>query len=64
MSVDGEVPDEAMVIGSITGTYSMMPDGDMIVTVNRPDFSIIPAVVQLGIVELIREDVMHDPTTN
>lgn len=61
MSGDAELPDGAMPIGVITAIYSLAANGEPIVTVNRPGFDIIPAVVQLGIVALIHEDVMHDP---
>ncbi len=50
---------EDVEIGSITGTYFLDANGNMRVSVDRPDFDVIPPLVQLGIVELIRENVLH-----
>lgn len=56
-----EIPAGAVEIGRITTVHYLDHNGTPRVTVHRPDFEALPALVQLGMVELTRKDVMDGP---
>jgi hypothetical protein len=52
-------PDETIPIGEIVAKYFLSADGRPEVAIEHPDFETVPIVVQLGMVELIRDTLLH-----
>jgi hypothetical protein len=56
-----ELPEGALPIGEIIIRYYLDDDGAPMIQIDLPDTDSVPAVVQLGMLDLARDSILHGP---
>lgn len=56
---DPDLPDGSLPIGTISIHYYLGDDGHPYVQVDRPEFDVIPALSQLGMIAFTQDYILH-----
>ena len=59
MSTEPDLPDGSLPIGTIAIHYYLGDDGHPYVQIDRPDFDVIPALSQLGMVAFCENAILN-----